>query len=43
MLFNKDESGLITATCEICGVWFDLSSEWDRTNLDWHEHEKVGA
>ncbi len=30
-------------TCLICGRVYSLTSEWDRANIDWHEHDKEGV
>ena len=43
MRFSKSESGAVTATCQDCGRIFEMSSEWDVANLDWHQCAKVGA
>lgn len=37
MRFQKDlDDGTVTATCEKCGKVYDMTSEWDKANLDWH-------
>ena len=43
MKWHKSESGVVSATCELCGRIYEMTSEWDTANLDWHECQKVGA
>lgn len=43
MKFTKTESGEAFATCLNCGRLYDLNSEWDVANLDWHECIKLGG
>lgn len=37
-MWKRYDSGVIEYQCAKCGRVFDISSEWERVNLDWHEH-----
>ena len=37
-MWRKDDSGKVEFVCGDCGRVYDMDSEWDRANLDWHEH-----
>jgi len=41
--WQKSEYGAEVAICQNCGRIYDMSSEWDRANIEWHECQKVGA
>lgn len=35
---TKTEEGDVEMICLECEQIYNLSNEWDRANLDWHEH-----
>lgn len=41
--WQRTENGETSAICTTCGRIYSMSSEWDRANLDWHEHEREGV
>jgi hypothetical protein len=43
MKWVKSESGVVAAICANCGRYYEMNSEWDRANLEWHLCQKVGS
>lgn len=36
-MWRRYESGVWEFICEKCGRVYDMTSEWDRVNLEFHE------
>lgn len=43
MRWHKTSHGEVLAVCEKCGRAYDMASEWDRANLEWHICQKQVA
>ena len=40
MTWQKTVGGEVFAVCNACGRAYNMASEWDVANLDWHECQK---